>query len=355
MKKGLSFIEKLKAGAADPVRFYSVVSGFTMVIHLMYLIMFFSQGVYIMAGVNIFSVSLYALGIIHILKGKNITDFMQLALIEITIHAVLATLFVGWDFGFQMFLICMLPVPYMLTIKYKNLMHLISITILLAFLVLRLICVDLGLDFSGKISLDPSGWYAFNSFMSFIVIIFVTNNFRNENLELNKTLAEQNADLQKAASTDSLTGLFNRRAMGEPFKIAELSNKGYSIALLDIDYFKKVNDTYGHAAGDMVLTEISKKLIAVCPTEACICRWGGEEILILLNGTELAAAAAIAEKIRSEIAANKFKWNTESFTVTVTVGVAYAPKGSPSEQTVKLADKRLYEGKADGRNRVVSV
>ena len=331
--------------------FYPVVSALTMLIHFMYLVMFFSEGLYFMAGVNVFSVLIYLVGIVYISKSNKVITFMQTALLEIIVHAVLATLFAGWDYGFQMFLICMLPVPYMLSLKSKNLMHIISVSILMTFIILKLVCVST--DIKKELSADPTGWYIFNSFMSFVVIIVVTNNFMNKNLSLNLALAKQNADLQKAASTDSLTGLFNRRAMNEPFRIACSNENGNSVALLDIDYFKKINDTYGHDAGDMALVRISEIVMADSPSEACICRWGGEEILILLPGVSKKRAAETAQKICTDVADENFEWEGKRFSITVTIGVSYSPKGVEKEQTIRMADNRLYRGKADGRNRIV--
>ncbi|MGN0634437.1 MAG: GGDEF domain-containing protein [Oscillospiraceae bacterium] len=332
-----------------------LLSACSMLIHLAYMLFFFLEGIYIMGCINIISVIFYSAGIFTFQKGKHNNTFLFLALFEIIIHAVLATLFTGWDFGFQMFIICMIPVPYMLTVRREINMFIMAVLNVALFVGLRISCCNYGFTLRNtEISVKPDRWYIFNSIVSFLIIIAVTFWFRFRNMELNQELAKQNAELQKAASLDSLTGLFNRRAMTEFIGQINTTKSPYCAIILDIDFFKNVNDTYGHSAGDMVLIRISEILKNTLPPEAFICRWGGEELLFLLPTIDKNAGAQVAEKVRTTIESENFIWENEPFTVTATFGVSFSDGTISPDDTIRKADDRLYLGKRSGRNTVVT-
>jgi diguanylate cyclase (GGDEF)-like protein len=277
--------------------------------------------------------------------------------VEIVTHAILATLFVGWNYGFEIILICMIPLPYMFMPKRKIYMHLLSLWTIALFIALRICCVDVGLRISENVTDEPSSlWYIFNCSLSFTVILMLTFIFRSRTDNLNQSLSEQNVRLKKVASVDSLTGLLNRRAMSGYLEQIAMTADYYSVALLDIDFFKRVNDTYGHAAGDEVLLKVSQLLLKNVPTEGYICRWGGEEILIVLPGFTIGQSREIAEDLRKKISEIRFESGGTEFGITVTIGV-YECKNTDSETVdtaIRIADDRLYSGKNSGRNRVVS-
>ncbi len=183
--------------------------------------------------------------------------------------------------------------------------------------------------------------------------------------EANRTLAEKNIQLQIMAETDFLTGLYNRRYfMRELKRSLGLLNRGQtgemlSLILLDIDHFKNINDTFGHDAGDLLLVHLSKLLRKGCRDTDLIARFGGEEFIILLPGTEGEGAAILADKIRKLIADSPMQLqNNKLVTVTISCGVSWVKTPvrlmeSTANLLIKKADINLYKAKNQGRNCVV--
>lgn len=163
-------------------------------------------------------------------------------------------------------------------------------------------------------------------------------------------------DLNTQARTDELTGLANRRGFKQYLGEAEQrGDKGESCAVIvaDLDHFKQINDEYGHEVGDFVLQEIAKTLKAFVRSEDLIVRWGGEEFLILLVGTDLAGAQVLAEKIRQKVASMHFSTGEGEFAVSMSLGVDAQTVGGDLYATLGSADQAMYEAKHRGRNCVV--
>lgn len=179
----------------------------------------------------------------------------------------------------------------------------------------------------------------------------------NHELIVAKESAEQAKDqLEQMVQTDFLTGLNNRRFLFEKLeeetkKFPE-NQKKFSIVLADIDYFKHVNDTYGHDCGDLVLKEVAIILQHTVRKTDYVSRWGGEEFLLLLPETEAEAALNLAERIRQTIEKTEFLYDNISLTVTVTLGIAEYSEGKTIDEIIKSADMAVYKGKEGGRNRV---
>jgi len=170
--------------------------------------------------------------------------------------------------------------------------------------------------------------------------------------EYNALLERQNADLAEQSRTDALTGLPNRRAMGA-FLDAALHDangapRAVSVALLDIDHFKNVNDLYGHASGDHVLAELGRLLRATFAGGGMAARHGGEEFVVVMPDTPLSVAEMQCEFLR--VAAADLPLGIP---LTVSIGVAAHREGDTAEQTLARADAALYRAKREGRNRVV--
>ncbi len=162
----------------------------------------------------------------------------------------------------------------------------------------------------------------------------------------------------KLATTDGLTELYNHRFFQEQMKNkleqAKKSNGTFSLILLDIDFFKKFNDKYGHQAGDAVLRHVAKTIKSCVRSEDLVCRYGGEEMTIILNNTNYESAVKIATKICETIADKKYQLTPDlEVNVTVSLGVSTYPQNgkSPSEM-IEYADQCLYKAKENGRNQV---
>jgi diguanylate cyclase (GGDEF)-like protein len=157
---------------------------------------------------------------------------------------------------------------------------------------------------------------------------------------------------QRAAMTDALTGLLNRRALFDRFG-GELVRAHMAAIAFDLDSFKSVNDRYGHAAGDMVLMVFADVLRDVCGTASCIARLGGEEFVVVLDRTVSDRAQRVAERIRMDFAAKLIPIGGRSITCTVSAGIAFGNDACVSfDSLLSNADNALYRSKRDGRNRV---
>jgi two-component system, cell cycle response regulator len=184
-------------------------------------------------------------------------------------------------------------------------------------------------------------------------------------LRLEQDLRDSNARLQQLAEQlrhqaahDALTGLLNRQGLqsqaARELARAERAGQPLAALLLDIDHFKQVNDQHGHAVGDQALAHVAALLHAALRPYDLVGRWGGEEFLLLLPNTTPAAACAIAERVRTRIAATPLVIaNQRMITLQASIGIAGCFAGAPDLDTlVAAADQALYAAKAAGRNRV---
>jgi two-component system chemotaxis response regulator CheY len=170
-----------------------------------------------------------------------------------------------------------------------------------------------------------------------------------------RLLEEAHATISHLAATDELTGLYNRRFFNEHFAKTFSAARRYtfplSIIMADVDKFKAVNDTYGHAVGDKVLKVFAEILRTLGRTEDICARWGGEEFIILLGHTSCAGATILAERVRSTLESDCQRLT--SIAVTVSLGVVELNEDEDAEALLKRADSALYRAKDEGRNRVV--
>lgn len=173
----------------------------------------------------------------------------------------------------------------------------------------------------------------------------------------NKMLEESQVKLEHLATTDELTGLLNRREIKRLMEYEknrfDRNGKDFSIILGDIDFFKKVNDNYGHDCGDYILKEVSEIITETIRKQDYLCRWGGEEMLILMPESGGKEALAAAERIRKDIESAVFRYNSKVINVTITLGIAVFSGEGTIEKLIDNADKAMYKGKTSGRNQVV--
>lgn len=173
---------------------------------------------------------------------------------------------------------------------------------------------------------------------------------RQQELEaLNNLLNVKHQRLEKELVRDPLTGVMNRAGIVNLFNSSANRPLNLSIMFIDLDHFKKVNDTYGHNVGDQVLIQFAKSIEENTREHDVLARWGGEEFILACPNTELSHAVQLAEKLRANIASQKWPQNA---LVTASFGVAEMYNESPTE-FIARADKALYDAKAKGRNCVV--
>jgi diguanylate cyclase (GGDEF)-like protein len=192
-------------------------------------------------------------------------------------------------------------------------------------------------------------------------MVHASNALGQANEQLRGQLAEierMQVLLREQALRDSLTGLYNRRYLDEmlerEFQYAKRTNGTVTLALLDIDHFKNVNDTYGHMAGDEVLKELGKILAGTSRSTDVACRYGGEEFIVVLKDTSIAVACQRVEEWRRRFSALRFDFQTAGTGFTFSAGIASFPASAKDKDAlIKVADQLLYAAKAQGRDCIV--
>lgn len=205
------------------------------------------------------------------------------------------------------------------------------------------------------------------AYVGMVVVVLLSSTFLTTRVQSTREhLRRQKAELARAleqirqlATHDDLTGLLNRRAMLDRMQLEQCrslrSGSPLLIAQLDIDHFKAVNDTHGHAAGDLVLQRFADTVRRNVRDTDVLARWGGEEFVLLLCDTPAADAVALMERLRQAVQAMQVPVPQSGgpITVTVSIGLARHTPADPLAGTLERADRALYAAKAGGRNRVV--
>jgi len=185
-----------------------------------------------------------------------------------------------------------------------------------------------------------------------IEYVFITIQDVTEIAAYERKLIELNTE-------DGLTGIYNRRylesKLEEEFLRHQRYSRPFSVIMMDIDFFKKINDTYGHQCGDTVLQTLVKKISSNIRKVDIFARYGGEEFCLLLPETTLEAANLVANNLRVIVENSDFRYNDRDIRFTISQGVSALSEGDESAQTLlRKADSALYEAKRTGRNKVVS-
>jgi len=182
-------------------------------------------------------------------------------------------------------------------------------------------------------------------------------------LQLEKSLKDANEEIKILSITDTLTKCYNRTFMDEQLpkelKRAIRYNRPISLVMLDIDHFKRVNDTYGHQAGDEVLRELVRSINRSIRSDVdWVARYGGEEFLVVFPETDFERATVLAERLRKNISQKTVQIKEEEIRITASFGVSGFTSSTPLkeisyEAMISLADESLYRAKEEGRNRVI--
>lgn len=206
--------------------------------------------------------------------------------------------------------------------------------------------------------------YLFKPIQPFIFLakvkVYIELYQRQAQLKAANTLIQRQNDLlQYQATRDGLTGLYNHKQfqnlLAHDFSLTKRHNKELTLMMLDLDYFKDVNDTYGHQAGDAVLKEFACLLSGLVRETDIPARYGGEEFVVALPNTDLPGAMTVAEKIRELVEDHVYQHKDIPIRITVSVGVSeFVPFMEQPTELIEQADNALYQAKAQGRNRVVS-
>jgi len=331
------------------IGFYTlVVAGF---IHFLFIFLFIFLDIPQLIIVNIVSVMIYLYCIFGLglktLDSKDDSTIGWLVYFELIGHGSIATYYIGLESGFQYYIYTLMIIPffvwtYTLSIRLLRMLGVIIIALLLEVW---------GNNNSPIIILD-SNYITFLHYMNLIlvlIIIAVISYFYTVQGTLYQNL------LFEKSNNDPLTNLYNRRYVNETFENNILSSKmkgmSFALILIDIDYFKKINDIYGHKYGDKVLMKLSNILEQNVRESTIISRWGGEEFLVILEDTNKEELPYIAERLRF-VVENTMMIEEKGISITITLGGAISRKHETFEVLLARADKALYRGKENGKNQV---
>tara|TARA_R110001606_G_scaffold306118_3_gene453326 strand:- start:3496 stop:4593 length:1098 start_codon:yes stop_codon:yes gene_type:complete len=184
---------------------------------------------------------------------------------------------------------------------------------------------------------------------SFIVVVFLSGIYEYSMSRFNQELKETSAKLKLVAYIDALTELLNRRGMLQ--RLEASSYTSFHLLLADVDFFKSINDEYGHDAGDYALSQLAKIIQVSLPEGGLASRWGGEEFLIAVCDCSESEAFSLAESIRQDVEDYEFEYLDQKFRMTLSFGVATMNESTSLREAITLADSRLYSAKRAGRNR----
>lgn len=322
-----------------------VVAGLT---HAAFCGLFFWAGVTSLAYVNIASVLCYA-WVYRLARRGAMARAWTVTATEVIGHAILAVSQVGWDTGFQFYILLVIPVGVINPISSPGLKGVKVLGVMLTYLVLDIVFRHQPPP-ERLSQVVEDGLHYFNVMGSMIILTFLAGYYY---YLINKTTQA----LHDMASTDPLTQLKNRRAIMEAIRRevnrARRDRPYPSFILGDLDHFKTINDTRGHDVGDMVLRTVSKCLADAMRDVDLLARWGGEEFLAVLPDTDTARAVLVAERLRGQIESLLFDSALRGFKVSMTFGVATLLPNETAEQAITRADAALYDGKRSGRNRVL--
>lgn len=306
-----------------------------------------------MALYNVFSVIFYMVTMMLVDRGYQRLSIIMVHL-EVSAFVALAVLSVGWGSGFQLLLVACASLVYFCPFNHRWIPYCISIAEGVLYVLLY---IHLGRlpPVETPFLIEYIDWlYLANAVSCFGVILSFSFVSKLSASTTKRELLAENENLEVLATHDSLTGLRLRRSieglMDELWRNRE--RQVFSMAILDIDDFKHVNDSYGHALGDVVLQKFSALLSEHSPGDALLGRWGGEEFLVVLPETSKHMAVNEMETLRSLAAGLSFTGPTGQFHVTATFGVSDSSESDSLKAMIALADNRLYVGKREGKNQV---
>ena len=329
------------------------------VIFLLYFIVtavaLFATTYYAAAIFETLCAGLFLMSFIFTYRGKTnfAMDFFGAVIVA---APTILTLVSGWKMNFQWCLLIEILVLYFsLEINRdtkKKLLWIISADFLVLALLSLVIPNNLEMAKGWAIYFHVLSAAAY-AFAFHVIAIFYSNKFNTAE----ENLRDVNEQLRAMASTDALTGLPNRRVMNEHLTMLaysyERNNTPFVIAIADIDFFKKINDTYGHEAGDHVLQSLAGIFTRTMADKGKVARWGGEEFLFVFENASGAQAKAVLEGMRNQIEKTPFEFEDDIIKITLTAGIEDYSQIFGVEATISKADVKLYQGKSQGRNQIV--
>lgn len=333
------------------------------IVHLCFLFVFFLIDVQVLGIVNIFSVILYVLGSLFSVSkrtGQMRYGWMIAFFVEIMAHTVACMLLIGVDANFYLYALVILPIS--IYVLFFSCSIQVFFRTVIVFVITDLLLVSGSLIVVKYFETYPyfplsyndiHGLRILNMSCAALMLVVFSLLFSLEVHALLKKLRAANTTLEYTATHDALTGLYNRHSLKPMFEELQENGTSFCVALGDVDDFKKINDTYGHDCGDVALKTVAKLLLDGISEGDIACRWGGEEMLLVLRGNReesLARLVDINERIRSADIAHE----DNNVRLTMTFGFAHHSEAESLDTLFTTVDKRLYHGKQNGKNTIIS-
>ena len=286
--------------------------------------------------------------------------YIGFSFFEIWVHMICATLSFGWMPCFQNWSYAILTASFLPAFNSDNYVRdnkkalFFALIVILTYFGLGVLsnCIDLNITYPLS-NIMKKILFIFNNLISFFTIIMFAYFYTS-----NKTRKE--SELTRKADYDELTNLYNRYSINQLgdkiIEDAKIANKPYNVAILDIDFFKDVNDKYGHSSGDLVLIELAKILKNHCRNTAISGRWGGEEFVIISSHeVKYRDFVDLLKRLKSKIIKTKFLIeNNKKISLTVSIGSSSVKEYESLDKAISIADDNLYKAKNNGRNKLVS-
>lgn len=325
--------------------------------HVAFWTFFTHSGVPVMPAINIGSILCYVLAGLLLWRGVVLWA-MALMAAEVAGHAVLAVYVVGWNSGFHYYLLAIVPVVMVGSLPGWWRKGAVCLLVAATYAALDL----LRRQAEPWVQMDPgllTGLHLFNLMTNLGILSLLAGVYF-------RVIHQTEQQLHRLATTDGLTRLLNRRHVLELVsrEVARRRRelKPLAFLLVDVDHFKSVNDTHGHQAGDAALKAVATVLSKGVREIDYVARWGGEEFLVVLPGTDTDGALVVAERLRDSLARLPVhlpvrlqgRLATPPLRLTATLGLAVLHDEETIDAVIGRADAALYRGKESGRNRVVS-
>lgn len=345
---------------SETKRQYRETNKMLLIFHIMFVIPELILSPRHMFVINIVSILFYLYGFKIIEKSKyNLVMYARLTLLEILLYTFLCIIIFGWQCGFQYWLFALISsflkdyvAPERTRGKRDKSIHFLILMVAGIFIGAYLIHKYIDVPFTDYPSdIVATIMVIFNAVLAFTAVGAFTRIYTRQ-------MEYKYLTLYHMADYDQLTGLGNRYYMNDLLMQEESissENHRYSLAMVDIDHFKKVNDTYGHDNGDAVLCEVSKILSRNATDEIKVGRWGGEEFLIIgTHNISYIEFQKRLEKIRVEVEEHLFAIADTTIRCTISIGAAHYVEGCGIKCIMKDADTNLYIAKDSGRNKVIA-
>lgn len=331
---------------------YRNITCLGILLHVVYAVMFFFFQDHVGFLYNIGSVVFYSLMLYMAIYKKNYALVVSMIHVESSVFVAYHTLLYGWEGSFYMLLVAMASLVYFCPYRRTYIPYLISLGHFLLFFVLRIYTHNFFPVFSVD-QLFIQLFFFCNCLGSFVVILYVAFVSKVSAAVSKKELLKKNDTLLQAANYDQLTGLFSRHLLKERYQ--QCIDDTMALAIGDIDDFKAVNDAYGHICGDVVLKELSELMRQYLDPNVFLCRWGGEEFVLVFPTGELVEVKQEMIKFCKIVENHTFQYQHIKFHITMTFGLSVGNEGITLNQWIEQADQLLYEGKHCGKNTVLSL